>query len=419
MAGPRIRPVAGRRSLVLLRENAPRIAAKLAGTARPANAAIVARNAAAVARRAPGADYVARNGRSLDEAERDAVDWVCRAQDAAGTGGVASYEFYGWSSGYPEVTGYLIPTLWDLAHARARNDLGDRAIRMAEWELRIQKPEGGWESGYEGAGRPAVVFNTGQVVRGMVRTHEETGEDRYADAAVRAADWIVACQEPDGSWAKTNYRGLRRVYDSYVAAPLARLAALTGNDAYAEAASRSCEFVLRHQRANGWFELCDNSRHFNDAPSTHTLCYTIDGLLETGELLEDERFVEAGKLAADALAARVDASGRLPGRLDAAWRPRVRWVCLTGSAQLGVALLRVGGAERVATARRLLDFLVFAQDLNGVSALHRGGLAGSYPIWGAYSPLTLPCWAPKYFLDLVAAARRTTAAVAPSQPARA
>jgi hypothetical protein len=42
---------------------------------------------------------------------------------------------------------------------------------MADWELSIQPPGGGWEGGAVGEGEPAIVFNTGQVIRGLVRTH--------------------------------------------------------------------------------------------------------------------------------------------------------------------------------------------------------------------------------------------------------
>ena len=30
----------------------------------------------------------------------------------------------------------------------------------------------------------------------------------------------------------------------------------------------------------------------------------------------------------------------------------------------------------------------------------KGGIAGSYPIWGMYCPLKYPSWAAKYFIDL-------------------
>jgi len=58
---------------------------------------------------------------------------------------------------------------------------------------------------------------------------------------------------------------------------------------------------------------------------------------------------------------------------------------------------------------KLLDFLVWVQRLNGVGANRRGGLAGSYPIWGLYCPLKYPSWATKYLVDLLLQVRTTLA----------
>src|SRR5439155_25669268 len=206
-------------------------------------------------------------------------------------------------------------------------------------------------------GLPPLVFNTGQVMRGLLRTHRETGEERYLHSAVRAGDWIVSNQDQDGSWTRANHLGLKRVYDSYVAAALAELSQVTEESKYASAARRNCHFVLEHQRPNGWFDLCDNSPHFNDAPVTHTLCYTADGLLETGKRLGEQAFVDAATRTAESMANLVEVSGYLAGRFDHEWRPTVPWVCLSGSAQLGVLLRRLhdltGEQRYIDTARTL------------------------------------------------------------------
>jgi hypothetical protein len=198
---------------------------------------------------------------------------------------------------------------------------------------------------------------------------------------------------------------MKRVYDSYVSAALARLAQVTGEGSYARAAARNCEFVLGHQRPNGWFELCDNNPRFNDAPLTHTICYTVDGLLETGELLAEPPYVAAATLAADQLLALAEASPLVPARLDERWQARARYVCVTGVAQLGVILMklhgRTGEERYAAAARGLAELLCGVQQLGGLGRDHRGALPGSYPVWGLYCPFKLPSWATKYMLDLL------------------
>jgi rhamnogalacturonyl hydrolase YesR len=396
------------RALRRLRGNVGKLGLKAAGTLWPPNAVVVGRNALDGLRSDPWSEFIARSNRpaaTVHLALEQGLGWLEVAQDRSGAGGVASYEFHGWTKGYPEVTGYIIPTLWDCRHALDRPDLADRAVRMADWELGIQRENGGWEGGVEGENQQPIVFNTGQVMRGLLRTHAETGDQRYLDATVRAADWIVGVQDDDGSWTSANYRGLKRVYDSYVSAPLARAGAVTGNEAYAEAATRNCEFVLRQQRESGWFDLCDNSPFFVEAPVTHAIGYTIDGLLETGDLVGRADFIAAATRAAEGVMSAIVPSGSLPGRLDEHWQPRVRWVCLTGSAQIGIVLLklheRTGEPRYLDAARRLADFLVYVQRLNAVGATRRGALPGSYPIWGTYAPLKYPCWATKYLVDLL------------------
>jgi uncharacterized protein YyaL (SSP411 family) len=391
------------RTADVARRHGGMLALKLLGVLWPPNLLIVLRHALALARGGPG------DPPPPDRALDAAVGWIRASQDRVGSGGVGCYEFYRWTAGYPEVTGYIIPTLFDAAEragpGAGRDDLRARALRAADWELRVQRPEGGFEGGYEGDGQPTVVFNTGQVIRGLLRAAEESGERRYLDAAARAGDWIVANQDEDGSWTRANFKGMKRVYDSYVSAPLARLSAATGDASYADAARRNCEFVLSHQRANGWFELADNSPHLNDAPLTHTLCYTVDGLLETGEVLGDERFVRGAVLAADAMQSLVERSPALPARLGEAWDARARYVCLTGAAQLGIVLMRLhardGDERRLAAARALAGYLTAVQRMSDAGSARRGGLPGSFPVWGFYAPLKLPSWGAKYLIDLL------------------
>jgi len=250
------------------------------------------------------------------------------------------------------------------------------------------------------------------VIRGLIRTHEETGRGRYLDAAARAGEWIRDNQDDDGSWTTANFKGMKRVYDSYVAAPLARLAAVTGDDSFAESARRNGDFVLSRQRANGWFELADNSPAMNDAPLTHTINYTVDGLLETGELLGEQRYVDAATRAAEAQLELVERTPALPARLDANWRPRARYVCVTGVAQLGIVLMRLhartGERRNLDAARSIVAFLAGIQELSAPGRARRGALPGSFPVWGFYCPLKLPSWATKYHLDLLLAVRDAT-----------
>src|SRR5690242_19654204 len=123
------------RALRRLRGNVGKLGLKAAGGLWPPNLVVVGRNLLDQLRTDPWAGYVARTGRSRETVREGlelALGWLRLAQDRSGAGGVASYEFYGWTTGYPEVTGYVIPTMWDSRHALERPELGERAIRMSD-----------------------------------------------------------------------------------------------------------------------------------------------------------------------------------------------------------------------------------------------------------------------------------------------
>jgi len=371
----------------------------------PYNFTVLLRNASSLLFSQQWENFIRKEKQNFKSLAQKALNWISHSQKTVGTGGVGCYEFYRWTTGYPEVTGYIIPTFWDAYHLFKDEGYKSKAIKMAEWELSIQHEDGGWEGSYDGDGKPSVVFNSGQVIRGMVRTYLETKEERFLVAATKCADWIVSTQDEDGSWTKTNFKQMKRVYDTYVTAALAELYQITGNEKYKESCIKNCDFVLSNQHKNGWFELCDNTLLNNDAPVTHTICYTIDGLIETGQRLNIQKYIDAGKLAADAMMHKAEILPVLPGRLNKDWKKSANYVCNTGNAQLGIILIRLYEITKEArylnTALKLADFLAFVQDLNGIGQNRNGGITGSYPIWGMYCPLKYPSWATKYYIDLL------------------
>lgn len=392
-------------SLKLIKNHTEKLAPLAISLLNPNNALVLFKNLVSLAQSQQWENYIIKNKLRYKEVALKSLGWLEHSQNVVNSGGVGCYEFYRWTTGYPEVTGYIIPTFWDAYHLFGDEKYKNRAIKMAEWELKIQKREGGWEGFYEGDNQPQVVFNSGQVIRGMVRTYKETKDIKYLNAAIKCANWIVSTQDTDGSWTSTNFKQMKRVYDTYVTAAIAELYEITGNKVYSESCIKNCEFVLLHQHTNGWFELCDNTLLNNEAPVTHTICYTIDGLIETGQRLKVEKYIEAGKLAAESLMHKAEILPVLPARLDKDWKKRANYVCNTGNAQLGIILMRLyeitGEYRYMNTALKLADFLAYIQKLNGVGVHRKGGMPGSYPIWGMYCPLKYPSWASKYFIDLI------------------
>jgi hypothetical protein len=341
---------------------------------------------------------------ALPRALTKVMDHLARAQDSGSDRGMGSYHLvHGWGASYPETTGYIIPTMLAVGDRTGRKELRSRALEAADWLVGIQHKEGGWQGGRVGEVRPPVVFNTAQVIRGMMAAEDATGSERYRDAAIRACDWIVEVQEPDGSWARHNFLGERRVYDTYVGAPLLHMAERTGNGSYRTAALRNLEWVLSRQATNGWFADADNTRKHNDRPITHTMAYTIDGLIECHMHSGDTRYLKAAELPARLLLDRFMQNGVLNGRYDAQWHGSEAAIT-TGCAQLAIAWARLhaltGDVAWQEGSVRMVRWLLAVQALSfkGPGDVH-GAVTGSFPLWGRYEKFACPNWAQKYLAD--------------------
>ena len=335
--------------------------------------------------------------------ERALVDWLKRAQDAADGGGVAAYYDFndGWSAGYPETTGYIIVTALQAAARLDDFDLKERARRMADWELGIQLPEGAWQGGVVSAPRIPSVFNTGQIVQGMVAAASAFGNQSYLDAAAKAGRWLGLQQDTDGAWRRYTYNDFPNAYSTRVAWPLISLADAAGEPEFRRTAVRYLEWAARCQDESGWFSNC-TLEPGTDA-LTHTLAYTIEGFIEAGVLLRDERWITIGRRAADVLLRRHELRGRLAGAYASGWRGDFSYNCVTGSAQMGRIWGRLfsltGDARYLNAALKINDYVSGLVDLASVHEGLRGGLKGSDPVWGPYMRFRMPSWAAKFALD--------------------
>jgi hypothetical protein len=349
--------------------------------------------------------------RHLDEA----MAWLCRAQDAAGDGGVSrSYTLRfkrahgrkGWLAAYPETTGYIIPTFFDYARLSGRPEFRERALRMAQWEIEVQMASGAVQGGVIGFPPTPAIFNTGQVLLGWARAFRETGDEQYRKAAIRAADFLVDAQDPDGAWRRHGSRYARQgvnIYDVRTAWGLLETALVCESARYQAAAVQNFDFALSRQHDNGWFAECcldDDAR-----PLLHTLAYTMEGYVEAGMLLGEPRYIASATRAADALLDRQRLDGSLAGQFDAEWRPAARWSCLTGDAQTSIVWLRLarltGDARYREAAVRINRYLMRTQRRDSADPGVRGGIKGSQPIWGGYGPFEYLNWAAKFFADAV------------------
>lgn len=348
-----------------------------------------------------------------DRCEHAAVGWLLRSIDACESGSSVGYRlFRGWGLPYPETTGYLIPTLYRYASRNNRPDIEQRTTRMAEWLLEVQATDGSFPGGVWNPARnkPPSVFNTGQVILGLMDIHLRSGESKYLDAARRAGLWLTKVQDPDGLWRSHAYRPrFSPAYYAGVCWPMLMAWRATGDCSIRSAAVNGLAAVMARRTAHG--SIADWGFWRGKPGFTHTIGYTLRGLIESAELLDDRCGV--GELAVEAcgrLLERYRERGRLAGAYNLDWSGNYWYQCLTGNCQIALCWIRLfdwtADPRWMEAARLLVDETARRQLLSKMlpPSLY-GALPGSYPIWGRYLTLRLPNWAAKFFVDSIVAVR--------------
>ena len=338
-----------------------------------------------------------------------AAKWLIHAQQQGTTDGCGTYYFNsGWTSDYPETTGYIIPSLLRYASyekAQWSKEAEKAALEAGEWLLTIQREDGGWPGGYVAQNRPSVVFNSGQILRGMLALYKHNKDPRWKEAALRCIEWIWAQLDEEGRFSQNDFMGAIRVYGTYVVGPILDWLPHFSQkrDSWHAFATRHLSWVCTQQNEVGWFANCDNTHHKNDKPIIHTIAYTIDGMWHAGLSLNNEDFKASAMLPARVLATDFLTRGILNGRYTSNWSG-VEAFIPTGGAQLALvwhSIYEHTGEAIWKEAYEKMNTLLCVIARSGArqSKDSHGALQGSFPLWGRYEPFGLPNWATKYFLD--------------------
>lgn len=337
------------------------------------------------------------------------LDWILEAQRQSSSqdGGVArNFDLRsGWTASYPETTGYIIPTLLQHAHRRKDGDkLRDAADQMLKWLVSIQLPTGAFHGSHRHAKTfQPVVFDTGQILFGLAVGVKEFG-CHYEAPLRNACQWLVDVQEPDGAWRVPNPFAIPgdHLWETHVAWGLLEAAQVLGDEAIAAAAMRNIRWAASRQNENGWYPDCGLGSADAEAPLTHTIGYTLRGILSGALYARDPALLGAAITTADALLRAQRSNGSLPGQLDMNWQAAVNWVCLTGCSQIAACWLvlhqETGREDYLQAALRANAYVRCTVTLTGPPEI-RGGVKGSFPVWGRYCRYQYINWACKFLID--------------------
>ena len=362
-------------------------------------------------------DLVVRKQASLQPPDRQLASALIWFKNSLRESGGSSAKFclatQRYSPAYPETTGYWINTLCDVRTHYPdimHSVFASREIEMelAGWLQSIQRDDGAFPGSYGDLDRqPPVVFNTGQILHGLIAVVRYAGNDaNLFDSIVRASKWLVSVQEPDGAWRRNSRCQLSS--NTRTAWALILAGRLLSDDSYVDAGRRNVTYALTH--LNERFYFTSNGFRSDRPAFTHTIAYAIEGMLACGILESKSAWIDAAENAYDALLPYVASDGRLAGEFGESFESDDSYVCLTGNCQLaaiGFQLHEVrGNRVHLDNANRLLDF-VRRHQLTSRSAGVDGGIPGSWPLKGRYNPYKVPNWAVKFFVDALIAHDRS------------
>src|ERR1700676_782443 len=347
--------------------------------------------------------------RTSAETLNSLLRWILDAQRP--DGGVPAYYslLTGYSESYPEVTGYIVPTLYDFARAADNSRAEPAAERATAWLLSLQMPTGAFPGGLHGSEAQPSAFNTGQILPGLVRAYVETKSPEIKKAAIAAGTWLIEVQHPDGSWSGPGaYQDAPHTYYSMVAWSLAELSETTADSRFALAAEKNLDWVLSHFQPSGWVDGINLQGHPN---YLHFIAYVLQGVLECAILRRRNDAIEAVAKSAWVLLRKFETNKFLAGAYEVDFTRGQRFTCLTGNAQMSCVWLRlfeVTGDLRYLNAslkmNEMLKRLIPVRARNGIA----GGVSGSYPVWGRYQPLRYISWGSKFFADALLLEQRLT-----------
>jgi hypothetical protein len=323
----------------------------------------------------------------------------------------------GWSCAYPETTGYIIPTLYDyLSFGTGKVGAVKKAIETSvEWLLSMQLPGGAFPGGHYVSRetcylhskdyllrrpRPSApsIFNSAQILHGLLRHYTETQDARVLQSICCCNRFLIDCVEPDGHFKIDAYTGTTSpAYFTLVSLRLAEAYSITKDEALRAAAKVSLDVVTSSADRNTYW-IPKMGFHGREFAFTHTIAYTIEGLLTSATILPADGHTWR-ELAANALYRlfRIsELNKKVPGGYSTGWSPRWDFECIPGNCQLGLCFLMIfestGDARYLNAACRIYSSVLKARRSDGA-------IPGSSPFWGPYMSMRYPNWGAKYFMD--------------------
>ena len=267
-------------------------------------------------------------------------------------------------SAYPEVTGYIIPTLVTYGYY-------EEAKKAVKWLLTLQNENGGF-NGIEGTvdEKKEFVFDSGQILRGFLALKDDEELKTVLEKSIDGVCEYLCAQMVDNG--KNGYKTQYAIDEKFIAetiliytlAPLKAAAEYRHREDWKIAADNCLKYYIAHKD------------FLKKKTLTHFLAYQIEALIE---LNQAEYITEC----MDYFETIYSEKGYIPGVEGA------EWTCSTGNAQIAICCYLTGRND---LANKLIEDLEKMQ-------MSTGGFFGSYGKNPEYFANAEISWANKYFLD--------------------
>jgi len=302
-----------------------------------------------------------------------------------------------WGPVYPETTGYLVSTLLAAAKYFEDEKLKALALQQLDFFKSIQNEDGSFHQ--SPTVTEPIVFDTAQIILGLLSiTPELEAPKAVMNMIIKAVDWLGLQLDKEGNFTDHNYvDNYNPSYYSRIAWPMASAELIK----YSKPRTKTKKLIARLaelQTTNRYFEPMGFSPEQD--PYTHNIAYTLRGLWECAEIINDRKLKKKVRTSAHVLNEVILTEGKVGGSYDKDWKGDYSYQCSVGNAQL--ALLNMILYERSGHKENLDVVLLLLKPLfkkQGKVLLNSGAIPSSIPISGQYQRYKYTNWTQKFFSD--------------------
>jgi len=148
------------------------------------------------------------------------------------------------------------------------------------------------------------LFDCGMVLNGLTNLYDITKDKTYLDYSIKLAEFMLKMQKPDGSFYAV-YNGKNKsltddgekwstqsgAFHNKLAIGLLKLHEITKDEKYKKSASKVCDYSLKFLKDDGRFVTFSKTGN----SLFHPHCYAAEGLYVAGTYLNNKKYLDVSK----------------------------------------------------------------------------------------------------------------------------